>query len=88
MSIDIECLNCNHILLQELHRSICNHVCEQDNIFVKISRHIQFGTKEMITDANTITLIHSVVNMNRFYNRRGLRISTLHVDGNFVTGHI
>ena len=50
--------------------------------FVTISRHIQFGTAKVITDAKTSTLIQSVVNMIRVYNKRGY-ISTLHLDGQF-----
>ena len=37
----------------------------------------------MITDAKSSTLIHSVVNMRRVYNKIGFCISTLHVDGQF-----
>ena len=56
--------------------------------FITISRHIQFGTAEVITDAKTSTLIQSVVNVNIFYNKRGFHISLLHVDGQFDTSRI
>ena len=55
---------------------------------ITISRHIQFGTEEMITDANTRKLIQSVVNMGKVYNKREFRISTLHVDGQSDTRRI
>ena len=48
--------------------------------FITISRHIHFGTAEVTTDANTNTLIQSVVNVIRVYNKIGFHISTLHVD--------
>ena len=56
--------------------------------FITISRHIHFGTVEVITDANTSTLIQSVVNVSRVYKKIGFRISTLHVNGQFGTSRI
>ena len=58
------------------------------NFLNTIYRYIQFGTEEMITDANTITPIQSVVNVRRVYKKRGFCISTLHVDGKFGTSRI
>ena len=55
---------------------------------ITISRHIQFGTAEMITDAKTSTMIQSVVNVSRFHKKRGFRIYTIHVDGHFNTSRI
>ena len=60
----------------------------QIRFFITIYRHIQFGTAETITDAKTITLIQSVVNVSRVYKKRGFRISTLHVDGQFDPSRI
>ena len=54
-------------------------------LFIIISRHIQFGTAELIADAKTSTLIHSVANVSRVYKKRGFRTSTLHVNGQFDT---
>ena len=56
--------------------------------FITISSNIQLGTVEVITDANTITLIHSVVNVIRVYKKIGFHISTLHLCGQFHTSHI
>ena len=56
--------------------------------FITIYRHIHFGTAEVITDAKTITLIQSVVNVSRVYKKRGSSISKLHVDGRFDTSRI
>ena len=42
----------------------------------------------MITDANNSTMIQSVVNVIRVYNKRGLRISTLHLGVQFDTSRI
>ena len=53
--------------------------------FIKISRHIQFETAEVRTDSKTSTLIQSVVNVSRVYNKIGFHISTLQVDIHFDT---
>ena len=53
-----------------------------------IYRHKQFGTAEMITDAKTSTVIHSVENVSRVYKKRGLHISKLNEDGNVDTSRI
>ena len=56
--------------------------------FIMITRHIKFGTAEVITDAKTSTLIHSLVNVSRVYKKVGFHISTLHVNGQFDTRRI
>ena len=53
--------------------------------FIKISRHIQFETAEVRNDSKTSTLIQSVVNVRRVYNKIGFHISTLQVDRQFDT---
>ena len=45
-------------------------------------------TAGIITDADTSTMIHSVVNVRRVYKKRRFHISTLHVDEQFDTSLI
>ena len=61
-----------------------------DNMFVKkvqffiiISQHISFETSEHITNAKTATLIQSLLQVKRLYKRRGFKIQTVMMGGQF-----
>ena len=58
------------------------------SFLITISRHIQFGTEAIVTDANTSALFQSVVSMSRIYKKRGFPIYTLHMDGHLDTTRI
>ena len=45
--------------------------------FMTISQHIGFGESEHITNANTDTLVQSLLQVKRFHNRRGFKIQTV-----------
>ena len=51
--------------------------------FMTISRHIGFGTSEHITNAKTSTLVQSLLQVNFLYKRRGFKIETFMMDGQF-----
>ena len=51
--------------------------------FITISRHISFGTSEHITNSNTATLVQSLPQVNLLYERRGFKIQTVMIDGQF-----
>ena len=51
--------------------------------FMTVSLHIGFGASEHITNAKTATLVQSLLQVNRFYNKRGFKIQTVMVDGQF-----
>ena len=48
-----------------------------------ISRHISFRTSEHITNAKTATLVQSLLQVNSLYKRRGFKIQTIMIDGQF-----
>ena len=51
--------------------------------FMTISQNIGFGTSEHITNAKTATLVQSLLQVKRLYKRRGLKIQTVMMDGQF-----
>ena len=48
-----------------------------------IYQNIGFGNSEHITNAKTATLVQSLLQVNHLYNRRGLKIQTVVMDGPF-----
>ena len=51
--------------------------------FMTISRHIGFGASEHITNSNTATLLKYLLQVNHLYKRRGFKIQTVMMDGQF-----
>ena len=51
--------------------------------FMTISRHNRFGTSDHTTNANTSTLVLSLLRVKRLYKRRGFKIQTVMMDGQF-----
>ena len=62
-----------------------HYVCQRGAIFMTISQHIRFGTSEHITNAKIATLVQSLLQFKRLYERRGFKIQTVIMDGQFDT---
>jgi hypothetical protein len=53
--------------------------------FITISRHIKFGTVEMVKSQKATTLLAAVRQVKSAYNKRGFNITHMLVDGEFET---
>ena len=51
--------------------------------FVTISRHIQFGTVEMISDAKAATLVQCIKSVMQAYSKRGFEVKQINMDLQF-----
>jgi hypothetical protein len=58
--------------------------------FVTISRHIKFGTAELIADQKHETLVKAARDVHNIYKKRGFNITTVLMDGQFegITGDL
>ena len=51
--------------------------------FVSISHKIKFGTAEALKNRKRETILKAIQHINRIYRRRGFRITTINLDGEF-----
>ncbi len=51
--------------------------------FMTISRHVQFGTAEVLTNQQAKTLVACVKKVKALYSKRGFKIQTFMMDGQF-----
>jgi hypothetical protein len=51
--------------------------------FMTISRHVQFGTAEVLTNQQAKTLVACVRKLKALYAQRGFKIQTFMMDGQF-----
>jgi hypothetical protein len=51
--------------------------------FISVSRHIKFGTAEMITSETATTLLVAIKQVKRAYAQRGFALRTMLLDGQF-----
>jgi hypothetical protein len=50
---------------------------------MSVSRHIKFGTAEMITSETSKTLLTAITQVKRAYAQRGFALRTMLLDGQF-----
>jgi hypothetical protein len=55
--------------------------------FMTISRHIKFGTAEMITSQNAKTLLTAIKHVKSAYLKRSFKITHILLDGQFEPLH-
>ena len=67
--------------------TICGDVMFVNRIpfLVTISRHLKFGTVEMLRKTNNATIVKAIEQVKQVYNMRGFKVETMLADGQFET---
>ena len=67
--------------------TICGDVMFVNQIpfLVTISRHLKFGTVEMLRKTNNATMVKAIEQVKQVYNMRGFKVETMLADGQFET---
>ena len=73
------------IMSQYQNVTLCGDVMFVNRIpfLVTTSRHIKFGTVEILKQLNNATITKAIEQVKQVYNKRGFKVETLLADGQF-----